>query len=246
MNMKRNYLLLLTTTGLLLLSAVTARADQKTIRCESADQRYHECTYSGLGKVRLSNTLSKESCELGRSWGVRKEGTIWVDHGCRAEFVIKHRDDRDGRPSDPGRYENETLQSNTPTVQCESENDHRKRCSADTSRGVTLSRQFSKDRCIQGKDWGYDRKGIWVDHGCRAVFSLTARDDQRGDGQLIRCESQDKHRKRCEADTRYGAGLVRQLSQESCVQGRDWNYDSTGIWVDHGCRAEFSVTTGNR
>ncbi|HVT04428.1 MAG TPA: DUF3011 domain-containing protein [Thermoanaerobaculia bacterium] len=245
--MKRNYLVFLATAGLVMFTAAAAQAEQKTIRCESNDQHYHECTYSGPGKVKLSNTLSKESCELGRSWGVKSSGIIWVDRGCRADFVIKDRDSRDGDSRHPGRYENEPLQNASTTVLCESQDDHRKRCTADTRYGAQLSRQLSKDKCIEGRDWGYDRNGIWVDHGCRAEFTLNARTTvQRSEGTVLRCESMDNRRKRCSADTRYGVELVRQLSKDSCVEGRDWSYDANGVWVDHGCRAEFRVTASNR
>jgi hypothetical protein len=32
--------------------------------------------------------------------------------------------------------------------------------------------QRSGSRCEQGYSWGYDRRGIWVDHGCRADFAI--------------------------------------------------------------------------
>jgi hypothetical protein len=35
-----------------------------------------------------------------------------------------------------------------------------------------LSRQLSDSACIQGKTWGWDRKGVWVSDGCRAEFIL--------------------------------------------------------------------------
>jgi hypothetical protein len=49
---------------------------------------------------------------------------------------------------------------------------HRHYCSADTRGGVTLVKQRSDSACRQGYSWGYDRRGIWVDHGCRADFQL--------------------------------------------------------------------------
>jgi hypothetical protein len=35
--------------------------------------------------------------------------------------------------------------------------------------------------------------------------------------------------------------MTRQLSWVPCVQNATWGFDSKGIWVDHGCRAEFSI-----
>jgi hypothetical protein len=45
-------------------------------------------------------------------------------------------------------------------------------CDADTRDGVRLLRQRSDAACRQGSSWGYDRRGIWVDRGCRADFEV--------------------------------------------------------------------------
>ena len=64
-----------------------------------------------------------------------------------------------------------------------------------------------------------------------------------GNGRTFRCESHDKRMQRCNADTRYGVRINRQLSNSACIQGRTWGYDRSGVWVSQGCRAEF-VTGG--
>lgn len=64
--------------------------------------------------------------------------------------------------------------------------------------------------------------------------------DNDYDGSVVRCESRDNRTERCAV----GGGdirLVRQLSSNACVRGRNWGTDSRGIWVSGGCRAEFSV-----
>jgi hypothetical protein len=33
--------------------------------------------------------------------------------------------------------------------------------------------------------------------------------------------------------------LARQISNSMCIRGDTWGYDSNGIWVTRGCRAEF-------
>lgn len=58
------------------------------------------------------------------------------------------------------------------TITCESRNNSRQTCSADTSGGVRVSQQLSSQGCWQGDTWGYDRNRIWVDRGCRAVFQV--------------------------------------------------------------------------
>jgi hypothetical protein len=35
--------------------------------------------------------------------------------------------------------------------------------------------------------------------------------------------------------------LLKQRSDSSCRQGESWDFDRRGIWVDHGCRADFQV-----
>ena len=60
----------------------------------------------------------------------------------------------------------------TRTCSCSSDDMHRHYCSADTRGGVTLVKQRSDSACRQGYSWGYDRRGIWVDHGCRADFQV--------------------------------------------------------------------------
>jgi hypothetical protein len=48
----------------------------------------------------------------------------------------------------------------------------------------------------------------------------------------------------CRANTSNGVQMVRQRSGSPCTQGYSWGYDSGGIWVDHGCRADFSLAGG--
>lgn len=58
------------------------------IRCESRDGRYTFCSsYGDGGRVQLRRQLSDSSCRLNVSWGTRYDG-VWVDRGCRAEFMI--------------------------------------------------------------------------------------------------------------------------------------------------------------
>jgi len=62
-------------------------------------------------------------------------------------------------------------------------------------------------------------------------------------GQTISCTSTDgdveKHY--CEADTRYGAHLVKQTSETKCVESKTWGWDERGIWVVIGCGGQFAL-----
>jgi hypothetical protein len=60
------------------------------------------------------------------------------------------------------------------TVVCNSEDGHRKFCEVDTRDGVRVLRETGPVPCRLNDTWGFDRKGIWVDRGCRAEFQVGA------------------------------------------------------------------------
>lgn len=62
--------------------------------------------------------------------------------------------------------------------------------------------------------------------------------------QTITCSSNDMGRHYCSANTSNGVKLVYQRSGSACTMGVSWGYDNSGIWVDHGCRADFSLNGG--
>ena len=39
-------------------------------------------------------------------------------------------------------------------------------------RRIYMTRQISGSPCVQGRTWGVDRRGLWVDRGCRAEFQV--------------------------------------------------------------------------
>jgi len=57
-------------------------------------------------------------------------------------------------------------------ITCASNDGRRTYCDADTRNGVALLEQHGNAPCRQGSTWGYDRRGVWVDRGCRADFEL--------------------------------------------------------------------------
>ena len=131
---------------------------------------------------------------------------------------------------------------------CESQDNRMRRCNADTRYGVRINRQLSDAPCIQGRSWGYDNSGVWVSNGCRAEFVTgggyggpSYPGGGYGQGRTVRCESQDKRLRRCSVAVYQGVQLQRKLSDSSCNRGSDWGWDRNGIWVDHGCRADFLV-----
>ena len=60
----------------------------RVIRCESHDGRYNFCRTSGYAdRAQIRRVLSDANCRINYSWGYRNGG-VWVDNGCRAEFVV--------------------------------------------------------------------------------------------------------------------------------------------------------------
>jgi hypothetical protein len=59
----------------------------RRIVCESDRGRYRECRIPVGRGVDIVRQLSRGRCELGFSWGWNR-GAVWVDRGCRAEFVV--------------------------------------------------------------------------------------------------------------------------------------------------------------
>jgi hypothetical protein len=130
------------------------------VLCESMDGKRSVCATDTSAGVRLVRQISDSDCRFGRDWGYDENG-IWVTNGCRAEFTVNGSTTRSMASA-----------SNRPVVLCESKDGHRGFCTADTSYGVSLSRQLSDANCVRGQTWGYDNGGIWVTGGCRAEFLL--------------------------------------------------------------------------
>jgi Protein of unknown function (DUF3011) len=64
------------------------------------------------------------------------------------------------------------------TLRCESTDGRPHNCSFEGAGTVQLSRQLTRDACIEGQSWGVNGNTIWVDRGCRADFTLAASVDR--------------------------------------------------------------------
>lgn len=228
MNAMRRLILLICVVVL----SCAASLEAQQVLCESIGGTYRECRVGTSGTIRLVMEMSERACFEGTTWGTSTAGVVWVNRGCRATFAIAG-----PAVQYPGKGR----------VVCESQKGERHICPADTHRGVTLTRQLSATKCVQGDNWGFDdeRELVWVDHGCRAEFimgSNTAPKDAPAvlDARVV-CESNDNKRKNCRADTSAGVQIVKHLSDSPCGFDREWGYDASGIWVTKGCRAEFVV-----
>jgi Protein of unknown function (DUF3011) len=220
--------------------------DSGLIRCESRDARTTRCDTGGRYAT-LVRQLSSSPCQEGRTWGTDSRG-VWVSGGCRAEFSI---DDRGGYGYGGG------YNANNGVIRCESRDNRSTTCAVPNGRrsNIRLIRQMSSTPCVEGDTWGRSTAGIWVTRGCRGEFVVTRGtntwnrppgdlgngDDAPGQGQSLRCESNDQRTVRCNTPVYRRAELVRQLSDSACTEGGSWGWDRSGVWVSRGCRGEFRI-----
>lgn len=136
-------------------------------------------------------------------------------------------------------------------VRCESTGGRRTFCRANTTGGVRLARQLSKNSCIRGRNWSYTNTGIWVTNGCRAEFLVGRRNVNRNagpvvaddhyvdqSGRLVHCQSTASGRTYCgEGHRRYTMSNNR---DPNCIEGQTWGRDDRGVWVSGDCNADFT------
>lgn len=197
-------------------------------RCESRDGERVYCAMDVRHGAQLVRQLSPQDCIREAGWGVDEAG-LWVDQGCRAEFA----------PANARRSGVLTRR----VVRCESKT--RPQSCAVTLKGapVRVLRQLGLAPCKRDHSWGVRRNEIWVSRGCSADFEIGAAD---GSGFLdlprqVTCESKKKLRRECGVGVSRRVTLIRQLSSTACEEGISWGWDRDGVWVDNGCRGEFSV-----
>jgi hypothetical protein len=200
------------------------------ITCSSDNGKRNWCDIGGRRDAQLVRQISGSACIQGETWGVDGRG-LWVDRGCRAEFVI-------GRaPPMP------------QVITCSSNDGRRNWCDIGGRRDIRLSRQISGSACIQGSTWGVDNRGVWVDRGCRAEFVFGGGGGGGGGyrppppppPQIITCSSNNGKRNWCDTGGSRDIRFNRQISGSACIEGQTWGIDNRGLWVDRGCRAEFRV-----
>lgn len=204
-----------------------APAADAVVRCESEDLRRVQCPMDTSNGVDLVRQLSENACIREVDWGVDTQG-VWVARGCRAEFRGR------GQVAGVTRH----------VIRCESGRGSLTSCAVNL-RGapVRLLRQLSSLPCRQGETWGAGRNEVWVARGCKGEFEVGAREGGFPPGpRLLTCESKGRLKRFCGASVGDGEViLVRQLSGMTCEQGESWGWERDGVWVDHGCRAEFAL-----
>jgi hypothetical protein len=148
-------------------------------------------------------------------------------------------------PAQPG-YGQPGYGGPPPRITCSSDDGRRNWCDIGPSRDVRLVRQISGSACVRDSTWGVDRRGLWVDRGCRAEFAIGRGGPPPpapgyGHSTVVTCSSNDGGRRWCDIGGRQDVRLVRQISGSPCVRDNTWGVDRRGLWVDRGCRADFKV-----
>lgn len=138
----------------------------QVIRCESQDYRTIRCGADTRGGVQLQRQLGNAACVQGRSWGWDRNA-IWVSNGCRAEFLVNS--GNNGNNGNNGWGGNDG--GGGQTIDCNSRDYQPQRCNVYIRNDVRIDRVHGGE-CIQGRTWGWDRNGIWVNNGCRARFRI--------------------------------------------------------------------------
>ncbi len=226
---------------LAMLPQAQAQGNRDSVTCESQDNRVRECRTPFRNPV-ISQVLSNAPCIEGRTWGERGRGNVWVTDGCRARFVDARGNSGNGGGGWGG---NNNAQG---AVRCESQDGSLQECAAPRGARMTIARQLSDTRCVEGRNWGQRGSSIWVDDGCRAEFVATGSGGgfgqsmgNYGQGQDVTCSSEDRRDNSCYWDGRWGRPqLLEQLSNDVCREGYTWGYDGRNrLWVTRGCRGRF-------
>lgn len=232
--------------------AAGAGSADRAVRCESQDGRPASCPMDLSTLVlRDIRQLSRTQCVDRQNWRWDDRG-VYVDQGCRADFVFGPRTDSQSTAAAAAR-----------SVACSSRDGRRADCPADLS-GYAMRgfRQVSRSACLAGQSFGHTDRGVWAGQGCRVELQFDYVGNRgRGYGSAtalpptvaapggvfgtsatpLRCESVDNARNYCDVAFAVRARVRQQLSRTACTEGSTWGLDNRGIWVDRGCRADFEV-----
>lgn len=157
------------------------------VECRSNDMGRTRCAVSWRD-ARMVEQLSETACVRGENWDVDRRG-LWVNRGCSGRFVDARRHERDsayrGDRRDGGDRGDRDQHGWNPgkdwdsrfDVVCESNDFQYRFCAVDLGGAgrVSLARQISNSACVEGRNFGSNRAGVWVDQGCAAEFQIDRR-----------------------------------------------------------------------
>jgi len=117
-------------------------------------------TYCGAAHVRYTIAGTPPTgCVEGNTWGVDDRG-VWVSSGCTADFTVVQE-----KPA-----ERVYRADNAEVVHCVSTASGRTYCGTAHTRYVIHG--TADPKCVEGRTWGVDDRGVWVVNGCTADFEI--------------------------------------------------------------------------
>jgi hypothetical protein len=130
-------------------------------------------------------------------------------------------------------------------IKCESWNYKPAQCPVELRRRADVDVvQVLGGNCVEGRTWDWDRQGIRVSGGCRAIFAISGGGGGGGGGRdTVACESFKYRYQTCALPGRGRPDLVRVIAGQ-CVEGQSWGGRGGEVWVDKGCRALFASSRG--
>jgi hypothetical protein len=169
-------LVLVLGAGMLPTATVQAQpyGGRDAVECVSRGYNYQRCDVPWRD-AQLVRQLSDSQCIRGRTWGIDPRGFIWVDKGCGGRFVAAG--GYAPGPGPGGPWQPGPGWDNRFVVNCGSPQYGYGFCAVDVGGGgrVSIRRRTSDSQCIEGRSWGWNRGGIWVDKGCSADFEVDRR-----------------------------------------------------------------------
>jgi len=215
--------------GLALLAAASVDA-QQVMKCGSKGHDHQYCRVNTRGGVTLVHQRSHAGCWKGDTWGYDNNG-IWVSNGCRADFRI-------GSKGNDWAY---SLEHNYSRHH-QDVNWHN-----DRDRDRWVDHQVDNVMGNHHKKKHHDEAAVAVGAVLAAgIIAAVAgshddHDKHQTNQNLVTCESKDGNHHYCSVGYLHTVEIKRQLSSSECNYNRTWGYDSHGIWVTEGCRAEFWI-----
>ena len=244
-------------------------AQTGSISCASSDGSYHYCRADTQNTVQLTRQLPGPRCQEGYSWGYDFRGIwvdrgcsaqfsfgqtargsgvgTAVAAGILGAIVLGaiasssssgDRNDASARPRD---YRNDGYRmgqrdwdANRPPYYLGYRDRFPPQYERDFAAGYDAGYNNRKDQRSDLRDIPpQDPNRGTINNPGHGVSGIEPQE------KVITCSDNSGHGAHCHAITSGGVDLVRQRSGSPCVQDQTWGVDNDGIWVSHGCRADF-------
>ncbi|XP_005101559.1 lectin ADEL isoform X2 [Aplysia californica] len=207
-----------------------------TIRVESWSYKYAEKVVQDASYVLNMTVVDRQSaadCTLGESFGYQK-ATLWVDHGCRADFKVCYLPVR-RTECQVLRVESWNYKYAEKTV-----------TGAALFINMTVEDRQSAASCDLDKSFGFYNQNstVWVDHGCRADFNICYVQGATSTTTVNVSSWNYKYATKIlpSASCIYSMRVANQQSAAPCTLGTTYGFVANTMWVSDGCRADFSVS----